>query len=101
MALSVFGFILNDGSFDFNDESFDFSALYVWIFRVVFIEFYSRNDKHIPALYVAAKTSRCFIYLMLNFWRLPILVSSSFGGTLFFSQHFFARFICLCRVLLL
>ena len=34
MALSVFGFILNDGSFDFNDESFDFSALYVWIFRV-------------------------------------------------------------------
>ena len=101
MALSVFGFILNDGSFDFNDESFDFSALYVWIFRVVFIEFYSRNDKHIHSLYVAAKTSRCFIYLVLNFWRLPILVFSSFGGTLSFSQYFFARFICLCRVLLL
>lgn len=94
MALSVFGFILNDGSFDF-------SALYVWIFRVVFIEFDSRDDKHIPALYVAAKTSRCLIYLVLNFWWLPILVSSSFGGTLSFSQHFFARFICLCRVLLL
>lgn len=80
---------------------FWFFGAYVWIFRVVFIEFYSRNDKHIPALYVAAKTSRCFIYLVLNFWWLPILVSSSFGGTLSFSQHFFARFICLCRVLLL
>lgn len=101
MALSVFGFILNDGSFDFDDESFDFSALMYGFFVSVFIEFYSRNDKHIPALYVAAKTSRCFIYLVLNFWRLTILVSSSFGSTLSFSQHFFARFICLCRVLLL
>lgn len=60
MALSVFGFISNDGSFDF-------SALMYGFFVSVFVEVYSRNDKHIPALYVAAKTSRCFIYLVLNF----------------------------------
>lgn len=69
---------------------FWFFGAYVWIFRVVFIEFYSRNDKHIPALYVAAKTSRCFIIWCLIFggcqyWFLLL------SGVLYLSRSIFLR----------